>query len=640
MKLMSLARRMRTGVQLLQHHPRVLLRVPAFAKRVLKESPAVTLRRLRNLSDPTRFAQDYSTWLKRQHDATAAELADMVAWAATLDSPPVISVVMPVFNPNPDWLEQAIQSVRDQCYPYWQLCMADDCSTNPAVRDVLEQAIASDPRIEVVFRRENGHISNSSNSALELATGTWVALLDHDDLLAPDALAWVARTVLEQPDTQMLYSDEDKVDETGERFAPYFKPDWNQALIEGQNFFSHLGVYRTALLRQVGGFRVGLEGSQDYDLMLRCLDAVQGRGVVHLPRVLYHWRLHRESTASGNAAKPYVTAAAERALREHLERSGQVGTPEAITQGYRIRRCAPEPAPALDVLFDGRGCSNRALQRCLKPLLALDQPGMQVFVALTNRQHASLQTNASLSSLPSVVWLPVDDTRTTPDVFQILMDAGQAPWLLLWDRDLASVDGPPGDWLTEMWSQTMAAGVVAVGPQLIDRKGLIHSAGCLLGAQQLAAPAHRGFPAGSFGYFGRAALSQDFSVLPPTALLLSRPAVEAVGGLLAQPVMAPHWWVDLGLRLRAASGRLVYTPFAALRMVQKARRGGDPWPGSPAEVADSEQQLRDQWQAWIDADPAFSSNLSSQPINFSPAWPSRTKRWSESLAATPLHPPE
>ena len=270
MKLMSLARRLRAGVQLLQHHPRVLLRVPAFAKRALKESPSVTLRRLRHLSDPTRFGHDYSAWLKRQHDATEAELADMAAWARTLASPPVISVVMPVFNPNPDWLKQAIQSVRDQCYPHWQLCMADDCSTNPAVRDGLEQATASDPRIEVVFRRENGHISNSSNSALELATGTWVALLDHDDLLAPDALAWVARTVLDQPDTQMLYSDEDKVDETGERFAPYFKPDWNQALIEGQNF-SHLGVYRTALLRQVGGFRVGLEGSQDYDLMLAAL---------------------------------------------------------------------------------------------------------------------------------------------------------------------------------------------------------------------------------------------------------------------------------------------------------------------------------------------------------------------------------
>ena len=641
MKLLSLARRTRTVAHLLRHYPRLLLRLPFFLQRMFAEGPLDTLRRLRDLSDPLRIAQDYATWLTRQHDSTPAELERMVAWAKTLDSPPVISVVMPVFNPNPDWLDQAIQSVRHQCYPHWQLCIADDCSTNPAVRQVLEQAQFSDPRIEVVFRRENGHISNSSNSALELATGSWVALLDHDDLLAPDALAWVARTVLEQPDTQMLYSDEDKVDETGVRFAPYFKPDWNPGLIEGQNFFSHLGVYRTALLRQVGGFRVGLEGSQDYDLMLRCLDAVQGRGVVHLPRVLYHWRLHRESTASGNAAKPYVTAAAERALCDHLERSGQRGTPEVIKQGYRIRRCVPDPAPALDVLLDARGCSKRALLRCLQPLLALRQPSMQVFIALTQHQHASLQANSSLiNQLASVVWCPVDDTRTTPDVFQILMEAGQAPWLLLWDRALAGVEGPKDDWLREMWSQTTAPGVVGVGPQLIDRKGLIHAAGCLLGDQQLAAPAHRGFPYRDFGYFGRAALTQDFSVLPPTALLLSRHAVIAAGGLLPEPVMAPHWWVDLCLRLRAASGRLVFSPFAALRMAEKARRGADPWPGAPADVVDSEQHLRHHWQTWIDADPAFSPNLSTQPINFSLAWPARTRRWSELLAAKPHHPLE
>ena len=425
------------------------------------------------------------------------------------------------------------------------------------------------------------------------------------------------------------------------RFAPYFKPDWNPGLIEGQNFFSHLGVYRTALLRQVGGFRVGLEGSQDYDLMLRCLDAVQGRGVVHLPRVLYHWRLHRESTASGNAAKPYVTAAAERALCDHLERSGQRGTPEVIKQGYRIRRCVPDPAPALDVLLDARGCSKRALLRCLQPLLALRQPSMQVFIALTQHQHASLQANSSLiNQLASVVWCPVDDTRTTPDVFQILMEAGQAPWLLLWDRALAGVEGPKDDWLREMWSQTTAPGVVGVGPQLIDRKGLIHAAGCLLGDQQLAAPAHRGFPYRDFGYFGRAALTQDFSVLPPTALLLSRHAVIAAGGLLPEPVMAPHWWVDLCLRLRAASGRLVFSPFAALWMAEKARRGADPWPGAPADVVDSEQHLRHHWQTWIDADPAFSPNLSTHPINFSLAWPARTRRWSELLAAKPHHPLE
>ena len=186
----------------------------------------------------------------------------------------------------------------------------------------------------------------------------------------------------------------------------------------------------------------------------------------------------------------------------------------------------------------------------------------------------------------------------------------------------------------------MAPGVVAVGAQLVDRKGLIHAAGCLLGAQQMAAPAHRGFPAGSFGYFGRAALSQDFSVLPPTALLVSRPAVEVAGGVLAQPVMAPHWWVDLCLRLRAASGRLVFTPFASLRLARKSRRNGDLWPGTSAELAASERRLRHHWRAWLAIDPAYNPNLSINPVSFMLARPSRIMRWSTLKAAKSQHPAE
>ena len=639
--LLSLLRRLSTTAHLLFQSPSLLLRLPSFVQRMFAEGPFVTFKRLRDLSDPSRLVQNYSLWLNNHHDSSPLELVEMTAWAKALASPPLISVVMPVFNPNPDWLDQAIQSVRNQCYPYWQLCIADDCSTNPEVQDVLRKAQASDDRIDIVFRSENGHISKSSNSALELVKGAWVALLDHDDLLAPDALAWVARTVLEQPATQILYSDEDKIDEVGLRFAPYFKPDWNPALIEGQNFFSHLGVYRTTLLRQVGGFRVGLEGSQDYDLMLRCLEASRGRGVVHLPRVLYHWRMHRESTASGNAAKPYVTTAAERALSDYLERSGQIGAPEVLMQGYRIRRCVPDPLPALDVLVDARTCSPRSLRRCLQQLKDFHQPSVRVFIAVSRRQRLSFQSSLLMfKSRLSIVEIAVDDSLLTPLAFQALMDVGQAPWLLLWDCDLIGPQNTNGDWLIEMWSQTTAPGVVGVGPKLIDRSGLIHSAGCLVGGKQLAAPSHRGFPAHHFGYFGRAALSQDFSVLPPQALLLSRQAVMAAGGVLPETMMAPHWWVDLCLRLRAASGRLVYTPFASLRLARKARRDGYQWPGTSAELIASEQRLRHQWKAWIGCDPSYNPNLSINPVSFMLARPSRTMRWSTSSAATQQHPAE
>ena len=312
-----------------------------------------------------------------------------------------------------------------------------------------------------------------------------------------------------------------------------------------------------------------------------------------------------------------------------------------ITQGYRIRRCVPDPLPALDVLVDARTCSARTLRRCLQPLKDLHQPSVRVFIAVPRRQTLSFQSSLLLfKPRLSIVQIAVDDSLTTPQVFQALVDVGEAPWLLLWDRDLIGPENTNGDWLIEMWSQTTAPGVVGVGPKLIDRNGLIHSAGCLLGGKQLAAPAHRGFPSRHFGYFGRAALSQDFSVLPPQALLLSRQAVMAAGGVLLETVMVPHWWVDLGLRLRAASGRLVYTPFAALRLARKARRDGDLWPGTSAELAASEQRLRHQWKAWFAIDPAYNPNLSINPVSFMLARPSRTMRWSTLKAAESQHPAE
>ena len=244
----------------------------------------------------------------------------MQAWAESLLEPVRIAVLMPVFNPKPEWLQAAIASVQAQLYPHWQLCIADDCSTDPRIRPLLEQAMAADPRIRVVFRERNGHICASSNSALELVQAPWLALLDHDDLLPDDALIWVAHAIQCHPDARLFYSDEDKILPDGTRFDPYFKGDWNPLLMEAQNTFSHLGVYCADLVRSLGGFREGFEGSQDHDLVLRCSEKLQRDQVVHIPRVLYHWRVHPDSTAGGAQAKPYTVQAAERAIEEHLER--------------------------------------------------------------------------------------------------------------------------------------------------------------------------------------------------------------------------------------------------------------------------------------------------------------------------------
>lgn len=631
MKVRTLLRRLRTSAQALKNDPQALLRVPAFALRMLREGPEETLARIRQISDPWRFVQNYPNWLVRHHDATPDELASMAAWANGLDNPPLISVLMPVYNPQPQWLAAAIESVKHQCYPHWQLCIADDCSSDPEVRRVLEQQMASDTRIQVVFRTENGHISCSSNSALELVRGEWVALLDHDDLLPPEALAWVAFTVLEQPQLQLIYSDEDKINEEGVRSGPYFKPDWNPALIQGQNLFSHLGVYRSDLMRQVGGFRQGLEGSQDYDLLLRCLDVAGDDAVGHIPRVLYHWRVHRESTASGNSAKPYVVAAAERALNDHLQRRGEQGEVQAIPQGYRIQRQPVGAQSAVAVLLDARGVAERLLYRSLNTLVAggSGATALQLQLVLAEDQQR-LHKDLDAWAADRGVALSCDrqpQERSTPEALERLMAAADADVVLLWDARLRAPESQ--DWLVEMLSQLALAGVAAVGPKLVYPNGTISHAGLLLSATQLAAPAHRGFGAGEAGYWGRANLLQHLSALPLPGLLLRREAVAASGGLLPDPLLLPHWGVDLCLRLREMGQRLTYSPFAELIWSARMVPGSDPWPGSSTEVALSAERMRDRWDSWLDHDPAFSPNLCNDPINYSLAWPPRVARWSD-----------
>ena len=252
------------------------------------------------------YLWNYSKWTRRFDTLTDEIRAKMRRIADGFAYKPLISVVMPCYNPKPEWLREAIESVRRQIYPHWELCIADDASTDPTIRSIMEDYSRRDARIRVVFRSINGHISAASNSALALAAGEYVALLDHDDILAEQALFWVAEAINRHPDAGLIYSDEDKITESGIRRDPNFKCDWNYDLFLSQNMICHLGVYKAWLLCKIGGFREELEGAQDYDLALRFIEQLYPSQIVHIPRVLYHWRVHQNSAAQNANAKPYA----------------------------------------------------------------------------------------------------------------------------------------------------------------------------------------------------------------------------------------------------------------------------------------------------------------------------------------------
>ena len=268
-------------------------------------------------------------------------LANLAEKAGRFPRRPLVSVLLPTYNTDPVFLRRAIESVRAQLYDRWELCIADDASTREDTRRMLRTLAAEDPRIRVVFRSRNGHIAAASNSALRLARGEFVALLDHDDELAPAALARMVEEINRDPGLRFLYSDEDKIDPLGRRSGPYLKPDWNPTLLRSQNYLCHLAFMARADLEAVGGFREGTEGCQDWDLFLRLGEFLPAAAIGHVPALLYHWRMIPGSTAAGVGEKDYVVDRARRILGEREGDEADSGSWEKVAGMYWVHH--PEP---------------------------------------------------------------------------------------------------------------------------------------------------------------------------------------------------------------------------------------------------------------------------------------------------------
>ena len=282
---------------------------------------------------------------------------------------PLISVIMPVYNADAIQLREAIDSVRAQLYPNWELCIADDASTKAHVRQVLD-SYRADHRIKVIYREVNGHIAAASNSALAMAEGEFVALMDHDDVLPAHALYELAVVINDRPDAELIYSDEDRIDAKGLRQMAYFKPDWDPDLLLTHNMVCHLGAYRRSTLLSIGGFRTGFDGSQDYDLVLRFSRAIAPERIYHIPAVLYHWRINLDTSFSNQSLDKCVQAA-RRAISEHLAAQGldaEVGASPVVPSNNRVRYALPASLPLVSVIIPTRGSADR-LAECVEGVL-------------------------------------------------------------------------------------------------------------------------------------------------------------------------------------------------------------------------------------------------------------------------------
>ncbi|MFA5265572.1 MAG: glycosyltransferase, partial [Opitutaceae bacterium] len=483
-------------------------------------------------SNQPQTVRDYGAWVEafgRIDREKRAALRNRIALLPE-SKRPLISVLMPVYDTPERWLSRAIESVRDQVYENWELCIADDASPAPHVRPLLERFAAMDPRIRICFRSENGHISQASNSALELVRGDFVALLDHDDEIPPDALAEVILHLAAHPDADLVYSDEDKLDEEGRRTLPYFKADFLPDLLTGQNCCSHLSVYRTALVKEVGGFRTGFEGSQDWDLALRVTERTTPAQVQHIPKILYHWRMVKGSTSCDVSEKSYSVDAARRALAEHFARQGiNVGLTQVPGSHWRVLHPLPEPRPLVSIIIPSHNAAP-LLRMCVASLLSrTDYEPLEVIV-VNNRSDApeALALLDELGREPGVRVLDFDAPFNYSAINNFAVKQARGDIVCLLNNDIEIISR---DWLSEMVSHAVRPGIGAVGAMLYYPDMTIQHAGVILGLGGVANHIFIHEPSGTAGYMNRARLVQNYSAVTGACLVVRRSLYEQMGGL-------------------------------------------------------------------------------------------------------------
>lgn len=569
-------------------------------------------------------AGGYVQWLDHFDPLKGRGLEQARINADQFTNGPLISVVLPVYNTPLTFLRRCIDSVRGQTYRNWELCIADDASPDPRVAECLNAYARDDARIKVVMRTQNGHISEATNSALAMASGTHVAFLDHDDELSADALRQVALALAEHPRARLVYSDEDKIDASGRRFDPHFKPGWNPELLRSQNYICHLMVVETSLLAQVGLLRTGFEGSQDHDLVLRCTEVLLPEQICHIPKVLYHWRAIEGSTALGGDQKSYASEAGRRAVSDHLQRIRRDGAVEIVSAGcYRTLLVLPASAPKVSVIIPTKDRAD-LLSLCVGSVLKkTEYPDIEVLVV----DNGSLDPDARalLKELRQTPQVRVLD-YPIPFNFSAIINHGvrhaTGDVLCLLNNDTEVINP---SWLHELVGRAIQRDAGAVGAMLYYPDDTIQHAGVVLGLGGVAGHVYTRMDRGAPGYMARAWVAQNMSAVTAACMAVRKAVFEEVGGFdEVLPVAFND--IDFCLRLLRAGYRNVWTPYAELYHHESASRGSEDSPEKQARFAAEVHAMKWRWGDLLHDDAAYNPNLTLDQGDYGLAFPPRSPK--------------
>lgn len=554
------------------------------------------------------FASDYERWIHEfeRPDDEVIELKLM-----SVRNRPLISILMPVYNTAPDELTAAIQSVLAQSYSNWELCIADDCSSRPEVSDIVNGFAHQDSRIKVVYQSEQGGISRACNAAWQMATGDFICFLDHDDTLAPHALAYVCEALDKNPEADILYSDEDKIDQRGKRFDPFFKPDWSPDLLLSENYICHLFVLRRDLGEKIGRLRPEYDGSQDYDLILRASE--QASGIQHIPRILYHWRASEYSTATTIENKQYALDTARKALEQHCRSvSGACSVePGAVMGRWRARY--PIPGGTQVSIIIASGGKVDVLRDNIESIFGKTTYRDYEVVVIDNSRQNAIEglVRDQQQKYRNLRYL---DWRNKPFNYSAINNSAarqcQSPILLFLNDDTSVING---EWLEAMVELAVRPDVGAVGPKLLYPDGRIQHAGVILGLYDNCGHAFKGLEGSTSHYFDFSDVIRNVSAVTGACLMTRAEVFWQVGGFDEGQFAVAFNDIDLSLKIGSAGYRVLYTPHAQLYHYEAFSKTSKDLIPHPEEVA----AMRSNWDNVISRDPYYSPNLTRNDEDYS-----------------------
>jgi GT2 family glycosyltransferase len=527
---------------------------------------------------------------------------------------PKISIITPVYNILPKYLNACIESVISQCYTNWELCLYDDCSTSEATIQCLKSWVGRDTRIKIAFGNENMHISLASNQAIKMATGEFIALLDHDDELASFALLEVVKSINENPDVGLIYSDEDFISLKGNYYNPHFKSDFNRSLLLSYNYICHFAVVRKELGDDLGWFREGYEGAQDYDLFLRIMEA--RKKIVHVPKVLYHWRQSATSTSLDFDGKSYANEAAKKALSAYALRNGiKMEVLDGFTVGsYRFKR-EIITAEKVTIIIPFKD-QVHFLKNCVESAIAKTRyENFEILLVSNNsvEEKTFLYLNSVKETDSRIKVLEYNHPFNYSAINNWAVQQSDGAYVLLLNNDTKVIsDG----WLEAMLEHIQQECVGIVGAKLLYNDNTIQHAGVIVGLGGVAGHSHRFCSDSSFGYFGRPSVVQELSAVTGACLLTKRSLWNRVGGLDEKYFKIAFNDIDFCLKIRKLGYDVVYTPYVKLYHYESKSRGPEDTPEKQKRFISECNIMVKRWGTNRIPDPFYNVNLTLSSENF------------------------